>query len=118
MTTRRPCRRPGRPTKFSTDTALAIAEGVADGLTRDAAAAQAGINGATLRRWLVEARRALALGRTGDDLAALPGFLADAERANSARQSARVEQALAEWKAEHVGRLSSRLGGPPPSRSG
>jgi hypothetical protein len=108
MTTR-PRRRSGRPTKFTPEVALAIAEGVADGLTRDAAAARAGVNGATLRRWLVDARRAVSRGRAGDDLAALPGLLADADRAQSARLAARFDLALAQLKAERVWQLSAGM---------
>jgi transposase-like protein len=53
---RGPVDRGGRPSKFTTATALAVVAGVARGLSRDEAARAAGVGPSTLYRWMARAR--------------------------------------------------------------
>src|SRR4051812_19477353 len=83
MTRRKPKDRGGRPTRFTTDTAIALAAALSRGQTPEAAAASTGLGSSTVFRWL-------ALGRAGNPrFAALAELARQAEMVRKARKPKR-----------------------------
>jgi hypothetical protein len=80
---RKPPNRGGRPTRFTTDIAVALAAAFGRGQTPEAAAKSTGVGSSTVFRWL-------ALGRAGDPrFAALAELAGEAAKVRKARKPKR-----------------------------
>jgi len=77
-------RKTGRPSKFSADLGLTIAERVGLGYSRTKAARVAGIDPATLKRWVSEGKADITSG-VESELAAFVGMIQDVEAELRAR---------------------------------